>query len=409
MDTFGRNIIMKKLVLFIVVLFCSLEGFSQVADKKVFGKLTVIDTIIAESGLQFVPTSGISHSEGLIFYDSITNTFSGFIDRTNVTLNIGEENWLRIVNKSGVALSNGQAVYINGAQGNRPTILMAKADALSTSQGTIAVLTEDIADNDEGIATTFGLVRSFNTTGFTAGDELFLSATNAGGIVNVKPTAPDFVIRIGWALNSTVNGAILVNISVYGDGSNNTFIDQDVTTTGSPTFSTATISNNILISGDTLFNGTDTATITEIAINRRSYADLHASDSSVTLSMTQNNYVHITNPSNTLLTAGHAKNITTGGDSLIVTIAGTYRVDVHISLNGNANDIYEGVIAIGNVINNDHKVTRKTSNNDVGDMSFSGLYIFTASQSVKMMLRNTANNNDAIIVNACLVMNRIDK
>ena len=409
MDTFGRNIIMKKLVLFIVVLFCSLEGFSQVADKKVFGKLTVIDTIIAESGLQFVPTSGISHSEGLIFYDSITNTFSGFIDRTNVTLNIGEENWLRIVNKSGVALSNGQAVYINGAQGNRPTILMAKADALSTSQGTIAVLTEDIADNDEGIATTFGLVRSFNTTGFTAGDELFLSATNAGGIVNVKPTAPDFVIRIGWALNSTVNGAILVNISVYGDGSNNTFIDQDVTTTGSPTFSTATISNNILISGDTLFNGTDTATITEIAINRRSYADLHASDSSVTLSMTQNNYVHITNPSNTLLTAGHAKNITTGGDSLIVTIAGTYRVDVHISLNGNANDIYEGVIAIGNVINNDHKVTRKTSNNDVGDMSFSGLYIFTASQSVKMMLRNTANNNDATIVNACLVMNRIDQ
>ena len=141
----------------------------------------------------------------------------------------------------------------------------------------------------------------------------------------------------------------------------------------------------------------------------RSYADLHASDSSVTLSMTQNNYAHITNPSNTLLTAGHAKNITTGGDSLVVTIAGTYRVDVHISLNGNANDIYEGVIAIGNVINNDHKVTRKTSNNDVGDMSFSGLYIFTASQSVKMMLRNTANNNDATIVTACLVINRIDK
>ena len=174
-------------------------------------------------------------------------------------------------------------------------------------------------------------------------------------------------------------------------------------------FGKLTVTNNIQISGDTLFNGTDTATITEIAINRRSYADLHASDSSVTLSMTQNNYVHITNPSNTLLTAGHAKNITTGGDSLIVTIAGTYRVDVHISLNGNANDIYEGVIAIGNVINNDHKVTRKTSNNDVGDMSFSGLYIFTASQSVKMMLRNTANNNDATIVNACLVMNRIDQ
>lgn len=166
---------------------------------------------------------------------------------------------------------------------------------------------------------------------------------------------------------------------------------------------------NIEISGDTIYSGTDTTTIAETAINKRAYADLHASDSSITLSMTQNNYAHVTNPSNTLLTAGHAKNITTGGDSLVVTIAGTYRVDVHLSLNGNANDIYEGVIAVDNVTNNDHKVTRKTSNNDVGDMSFSGLYNFTASQSVKMVLRNTANNNDATIVNACLVMNRIDK
>lgn len=227
-----------------------------------------IDVINANSGLQFVPTSGISHSEGLIFYDTITNTFSGFIDRTDVTLNIGEENWLRVVNKSGGALSDGQAVYISGAQGNRPTILMAKADALSTSQGTIAVLTENINDNDEGIATTFGLVSNFNTAGFTAGDELFLSPTSAGDIVNVKPTAPNFVIRIGWALNSTPNGAILVNISVYGDGTNNTFIDQDVTSTGSPVFEAINIDDSLLlVSFDTLYkeslNETDFTTSTK--------------------------------------------------------------------------------------------------------------------------------------------------
>lgn len=201
------------------------------------------DVINVNSGLQFVPTSGISHSEGLIFYDTLTNTFSGFIDRTNVTLNIGEENWLRVVNKSGGALSDGQVVFINGGQGNRPTILLAKADALSTSQGTIAVLTEDINDNDEGISTTFGLVRSFNTTGFTAGDELFLSATTAGGIVNTKPTAPNFVIRIGWALNSTANGIILVNIDIHGEGTNNTFIDQDVTSGSAPTFDGTNFTN----------------------------------------------------------------------------------------------------------------------------------------------------------------------
>lgn len=200
------------------------------------GVKSFINRINLTDGLQFIPATGFSHSEGLLFYDSNTKTFSGFIDRTDVTLNIGEENWLRVVNKSGGDFTDGQVVYIDSAQGNRPTILLAKADALLTSQGTIAVLTEDIDNNEEGIATTFGLVRGFNTTGFDPGDELFLSATTEGGIVNTKPTAPNFVIRIGWALNSMSNGSILVNISVYGDGTNNTFIDQDVTSGSSPTF-----------------------------------------------------------------------------------------------------------------------------------------------------------------------------
>lgn len=437
------------------------------------GVKSFINRINLTDGLQFVPATGFSHSEGLLFYDSDTKTFSGFIDRTDVTLNIGEENWLRVVNKSGGDFTDGQVVYIDSAQGNRPTILLAKADALLTSQGTIAVLTENIDNNEEGIATTFGLVRGFNTTGFDPGDELFLSATTEGGIVNTKPTAPNFVIRIGWAINSMSNGSILVNISVYGDGSNNTFIDQDVTSgssptfdgtnftaiavdtitgdiattqvagfqdsvtantnvtantvhrtsdgsdhtfinqdvtsTGSPTFSTATITNNIQISGDTLFNGTDTITITEIAINRRAYADLHATDSSITLDMTQNTYTQVTNPSNTLLIADHVKNITSGGDSLVIIIAGTYRIDTHISIEGNASDVYEGVVAIDNVPNNNHKFTHKTASNDVVDMSFAGFYSLTVDQSVKMVLRNTSNNNDATIINACLILKRIDK
>jgi len=186
--------------------------------------------------IQFSGVSEPDYSEGLLFYDSDKKTFSAYIDRENVTLNIGEEQWLRVVNKSGGDFINGQIVYISDVQGNRPVVSLAQADALATSQYTIAVLTEDIDNNDEGIATTFGIVRNYNTSTFTTGDELYLSPTTPGLITNVMPTAPDFNVRIGWALDSTVNGSILVNIHVNGDGTIFTYIDQDVTAGASPVF-----------------------------------------------------------------------------------------------------------------------------------------------------------------------------
>jgi len=136
-------------------------------------------------------------------------------------------------------------------------------------------------------------------------------------------------------------------------------------------------------------------------------ADLHVSDASVTLPLTQNIYAQVTNATFDLLSSEHLKKFTNGGDSVVTELAGLYKIDVHLSIEGNANDIYENVISIGNVIDNNHKVTRKTQNNDVGDMSFSGIYQLEKSQSVKIMLRNTVNNNDPVIVNACLVLFRL--
>ena len=136
-------------------------------------------------------------------------------------------------------------------------------------------------------------------------------------------------------------------------------------------------------------------------------ADIHVSDANTVLALTQNIYKQVTNGTFNLLSSKHLLNFTNGGDSVITKLAGLYKIDVHLSIEGNANDIYENVIFIDNTLDNDHKVTRKTQNNDVGDMSFSGLYQLTESQSIKIMLRNTANNNDPVIVNACLVLFRL--
>lgn len=128
----------------------------------------------------------------------------------NVNVQIGQEVVIRVVNKTGVQLNDGQAVYVNGAQGNRPTAALAKADAEATSHGMLGIVTENIANNAEGFVTTLGIVRGYNTSGFTDGDELFLSASVAGELVNTPPTAPNHATLMAIALNSTVNGMIFV-------------------------------------------------------------------------------------------------------------------------------------------------------------------------------------------------------
>lgn len=131
----------------------------------------------------------------------------------NATLQIGQEHWLRARNVSGATLLNGQVVRLVGATGSRPTIDLAKADAATTSDTTVGLLTEDVTNNSEGYATQLGLVRDLNTSAFAEGDRLFLSATTAGALTNVAPPTPNKVVEIGLVVRSHVSlGTILVSI-----------------------------------------------------------------------------------------------------------------------------------------------------------------------------------------------------
>lgn len=154
--------------------------------------------------------STITATQGQMYWDTTENTVSVNLDVTNgVTLSLGTEQYVRVVNKTGSQINDGQVVYISGAQGNRPTASLALADALATSN-LIGVATQNIANNAEGFVTTSGEVHGYNTTGFTAGDKLYVSASTAGLITNTAPASPNNVVVVGVALNSTVNGTILV-------------------------------------------------------------------------------------------------------------------------------------------------------------------------------------------------------
>jgi hypothetical protein len=153
-----------------------------------------------------------AHAEGRFFWDNANNAPAYHTDISGVTNQIGQELYIKVRNNSGGTINNGEVCYLSGAVGQLPTIAKAKADAVGTSH-VIAVATHDLDNNTNGYVTTFGLVRDFDTSSFSDGDTLYLSATTAGALTNTAPAAPNYVVHLGSVTNDhPTSGSILIDI-----------------------------------------------------------------------------------------------------------------------------------------------------------------------------------------------------
>lgn len=143
----------------------------------------------------------------------------------NVTLQIGQEEVVRVVNKTGGNLleANYQCVRVRtqaegGAQGQRLAVKLAQANTKANHTGILGLVTETINNNQEGFITTFGNVNNIDTTGdlqgenWLDGDVIWLSETVAGGLTNVEPTTHP--VQIGYVVYAHQNnGKIFVSVS----------------------------------------------------------------------------------------------------------------------------------------------------------------------------------------------------
>ena len=141
----------------------------------------------------------------------------------NVTLQVGQEQVARVVNKTSPLIdlleSNYQAVRIYSATGQRLSVRLARADIDANSASTLGLVTETINQNQEGFITTSGQVREINTTGslqgetWVDGDILYLSGTTFGSITNVKPAAPIHTVIVGYVEYAhAIHGKIFVKV-----------------------------------------------------------------------------------------------------------------------------------------------------------------------------------------------------
>lgn len=158
---------------------------------------------------------------GVMRWNDTDGTLDLGLKGGNVTLQLGQEQIVRVVNKTGANLTEDSyhAVYTSGAQGQRLKVDLALANSDLTSNGTLGLVTENILVNQEGFITTNGLVRGVNTTGslqsetWADGDVLYLSPTVAGRITNIKPIAPQHSVTVGICVYAhATQGSIFVKV-----------------------------------------------------------------------------------------------------------------------------------------------------------------------------------------------------
>lgn len=157
-----------------------------------------------------------AYAQGKLTYDTANDALTFYNSDSAVSLQIGQEFWVRVKNTSGSTIANGAAVYINGYDGTSSLVTVALANANSSATATvIGLATESIANNGIGFVTQSGVVHGLDTSGFTAGARLYLSTTN-GVLTTTAPATPNYKTTIGFVGNSAAGTAGMIVVSLAG-------------------------------------------------------------------------------------------------------------------------------------------------------------------------------------------------
>lgn len=186
-------------------------NFSNINDE--------LATKLSGTGGITVPSVTLSGSGGEPGVATLTwNDTAGTLDLGlkggNVTMQIGEELFLRVTNSTGSAIPKGSVVYITGSTGNHVNVVLSQANSEGTSSKTLGITAEAIANAQTGFVATNGIVSGLDTSALTEGGAVWLSATVAGGLTSTRPSPPNHAVLIGWCVKSHASvGALYVHIA----------------------------------------------------------------------------------------------------------------------------------------------------------------------------------------------------
>jgi hypothetical protein len=164
--------------------------------------------------VDFNTAASVAHQLGRVNWNSTDQTLE--IDQEyGVVQQVGQETYARVQNNTGVTIPNGTVVGFAGATANALLVSPYLADGATSSLYILGIMTHDLANGAKGYCTTWGFVRTLDTSAFAVGDVLYASPTVAGGLTKVKPTAPNNVIPVAaCVVSSATVGVIFVRPTI---------------------------------------------------------------------------------------------------------------------------------------------------------------------------------------------------
>ncbi len=173
------------------------------------------------------------------------------------TLQVGQEQLIRVTNNSGVAVNNGTAVMATGTLGNSGRITVAKANLTqSNAKYILGIVTETIASGADGFVTAFGKVRGIQTNGvnygetWVDGDVLYVKDSGNGALTKVVPTDTQVKLPVAIVISAHgSNGTLFVRVNSIDE--NHAKVELALKAplaspalTGTPTAPTAVVGTN---------------------------------------------------------------------------------------------------------------------------------------------------------------------
>jgi hypothetical protein len=102
----------------------------------------------------------------------------------------------------------GEVVYVSGSTGTVPTVAKARANSAATMPP-YGLATAAISNNSFGQVMTAGDIQGLDTSGFAAGDFVYVSAATAGLLTATAPTGTNIPERVGIVLRSHATQGII--------------------------------------------------------------------------------------------------------------------------------------------------------------------------------------------------------
>lgn len=122
-----------------------------------------------------------------------------------------------VFNNTGSPIPKMTAVYIDGGQGDQPTVALAVASGEMTSSKTYGITYEAISNMNTGKVVVIGVLTGLNTDQFNPtapagnvnGTTLWLSPTTPGGLTTTKPSAPNHAVAVGTIVRTHQNAGVI--------------------------------------------------------------------------------------------------------------------------------------------------------------------------------------------------------